>query len=224
MYWILFGAIAILSYVVQANLQRKFAKFSKVRIGNGMTGAEVAARMLADHGIHNVKITHIPGELTDNFNPQTMTLNLSDSVYGSCSVAAAAVAAHECGHAVQHAEGYGPLRLRSAMVPAVSFASKAVTWVLLAGMLLLNILPGVMAFGIGLFALTALFSIVTLPVEVNASQRATEWLNGAGITDYSNHDFACQALHSAAYTYVVAALSSIGTLVYYLLIFTSGRR
>jgi len=223
MYWILFGAIAIISYIVQANLQRKFEKFSKIRISNGMTGAEVAAKMLSDHGITNVKITHIPGQLTDNFNPQTMTLNLSDSVYGSNSVAAAAVAAHECGHAVQHAKGYGPLRLRTALVPAVSFASKAVTWVLLAGMLLVNIFPGIMLFGIGLFALTALFSIVTLPVEVNASQRATEWLNRAGITDYSNHEYACQALHSAAYTYVVAAISAIGTLVYYILIYTNRR-
>lgn len=223
MYWFLFISIAILSYAVQINLQRKFAKFSKIRIANGMTGAEVAAKMLSDHGITNVRITHVPGQLTDNFNPQTMTLNLSDSVYGTCSVAAAAVAAHECGHAVQHARGYAPLRLRSAMVPAVSFASRAVTWVILIGMILIKAFPGIMLFGIGLFALTALFSIITLPVEVNASQRATEWLNRAGITDYSNHEYACQALHSAAYTYVVSALSSIGTLVYYILIYTNRR-
>lgn len=224
MYWILFIGIAIISYIVQANLQRKFAKYSKVRISNGMTGAEVAQKMLNDHGIHNVKITHIPGQLTDNFNPTNMTLNLSDEVYGSCSVAAAAVAAHECGHAVQHATGYGPIKLRSALVPAVSFASKAVTWVLLLGMLVVNIFPGIMLFGILLFAMTTLFSLVTLPVEVNASQRATEWLNKAGITDYSNHEYACSALKSAAYTYVVAALSSLATLIYYIMIFTSGSR
>ncbi len=224
MYWILFIGIAILSYAVQASLQSKFAKFSKIRISNGMTGAEVAQKMLNDHGIHNVKITHIPGQLTDNFNPSNMTLNLSDAVYGSCSVAAAAVAAHECGHAVQHATGYAPVKLRSALVPAVSFASKAVTWVLLLGMLLVNIFPGVMLFGIILFAMTTLFSLVTLPVEVNASQRATAWLNKAGITDYSSHEYACSALKSAAYTYVVAALSSLATLIYYIMIFTSGNR
>ena len=224
MYWILFIGIAILSYAVQASLQSKFAKFSKIRISNGMTGAEVAQKMLNDHGIHNVKITHIPGQLTDNFNPSNMTLNLSDAVYGSCSVAAAAVAAHECGHAVQHATGYAPVKLRSALVPAVSFASKAVTWVLLLGMLLVNIFPGVMLFGIILFAMTTLFSLVTLPVEINASQRATAWLNKAGITDYSNHEYACSALKSAAYTYVVAALSSLATLIYYIMIFTSGNR
>ena len=224
MYWILFIGIAILSYAVQASLQSKFAKFSKIRISNGMTGAEVAQKMLNDHGIHNVKITHIPSQLTDNFNPSNMTLNLSDAVYGSCSVAAAAVAAHECGHAVQHATGYAPVKLRSALVPAVSFASKAVTWVLLLGMLLVNIFPGVMLFGIILFAMTTLFSLVTLPVEVNASQRATAWLNKAGITDYSNHEYACSALKSAAYTYVVAALSSLATLIYYIMIFTSGNR
>lgn len=224
LYWIMFIGVAILSYIVQSSLQNKFNKFSKIRIANGMTGAEVAQKMLNDNGIHNVKITHIQGQLTDNFNPTDMTLNLSDSVYGSCSVAAAAVAAHECGHAVQHAKGYGPLKLRSALVPAVSFASKAVTWILLLGMLMVNVLPGVMGFGIALFALTTLFSIITLPVEVNASQRAVEWLNDAGITDYTNHEYACSALKSAAYTYVVAALSSLATLIYYIMIFTSGNR
>lgn len=224
LYWIMFIGVAILSYIVQASLRSKFAKFSKIRIANGMTGAQVAQKMLDDHGIHNVKITHIEGQLTDNFNPTNMTLNLSDEVYGTCSVAAAAVAAHECGHAVQHAMGYGPLKFRSAMVPAVSFASRTLTWVLLLGMLLVNVFPGVMLFGIILFAVTTLFSLVTLPVEINASRRAVAWLNRAGITDYSNHEYACSALKSAAYTYVVAALSSLATLVYYILIFTSGSR
>ena len=224
LYWILFGGVAILSYIVQASLQSKFAKYSRIGIANGMTGAEVAQKMLNDHGITNVKITHVPGQLTDNFNPTNMTLNLSDAVYGTCSVAAAAVAAHECGHAVQHAKGYAPLRLRSAIVPVVSFASKAVTWVLLIGMLLIRIFPGIMLAGIILFALTALFSIVTLPVEVNASQRAVAWLQNAGITDYSNHEYASKALKAAAYTYVVGAHSSLATLVYYILIFMGGRR
>lgn len=224
LYWIMFIGVAILSYAVQASLQRKFAKFSQIRISNGMTGAQVAQKMLADHGIHNVKITHIEGKLTDNFNPTDMTLNLSDEVYGTCSVAAAAVAAHECGHAVQHAQGYAPLRLRSALVPAVSFASKTLTWVLLLGMLLINIFPGIMLFGIVLFAITTLFSLVTLPVEINASKRALEWLNDAYITDFSNHENACSALRSAAYTYVVAALSSLATLIYYIMIYSSGNR
>ncbi len=145
-------------------------------------------------------------------------------VYGTCSVAAAAVAAHECGHALQHAKGYGPLRLRSALVPVVSFASRALTWVLLAGMLLINIFPGIMLAGIILFAFTTLFSLVTLPVEINASQRALNWLQTAGITDYSNHEYATKALRAAAYTYVVAALSSLATLIYYIMIFMGGSR
>ncbi|MBQ7575927.1 MAG: zinc metallopeptidase [Bacteroidales bacterium] len=223
-YWILFGAVAILSYVVQASLQSKFAKYSKVGITNGMTGAEVARKMLADNGITDVSVTHVPGQLTDNYNPVNKTLNLSDVVYGTCSVAAAAVAAHECGHALQHAKGYGPLRLRSALVPVVSFASKALTWVLLAGMLLINIFPGIMLAGIILFAFTTLFSLVTLPVEINASQRALNWLQTAGITDYSNHEYATKALRAAAYTYVVAALSSLATLIYYIMIFMGGSR
>ena len=223
-YWILFGGVAILSYIVQASLQSKFAKYSKIGIAGGLSGSDVAYRMLSDNGISNVKITHIQGQLTDNFNPVNMTLNLSDTVYGTSSVAAAAVAAHECGHALQHAKGYAPLRLRSALVPVVSFASKALTWVLLAGMLLINIFPGVMLAGIALFALTTLFSLVTLPVEINASQRAVNWLQTAGITDYSNHEYACKALKAAAYTYVVAALSSLATLVYYIMIFMGGRR
>lgn len=223
-YWILFGAVALLSYLVQSSLRSKFAKYSKVGIAGGMTGAQVAQKMLDDNGITNVKITHVPGQLTDNFNPTNMTLNLSDDVYGTSSVAAAAVAAHECGHAIQHARGYAPLRLRSALVPAVSFASKAMTWILLAGMLLIRIFPGIMLAGILLFALTTLFSLVTLPVEINASKRALNWLQNAGITDYSNHEYACSALKSAAYTYVVGALSSLATLVYYIMIFSSGSR
>ena len=224
MYWIMFIGVAILSYIVQALLQSRFKKASKIGLRSGMTGAEVAMKMLQDHGIHDVKVMSIPGSLTDHYNPANKTLNLSESVYGQRSVAAAAVAAHECGHAVQHARGYAPLRLRSALVPVVNFASKAVTWVLLAGMLLINVFPNLMLIGIGLFALTTLFSIVTLPVEINASKRATDWLLMAHITDGTNQDEAVGTLRAAAYTYVVVALSSLATLIYYLMIFTSGRR
>ena len=224
MYWIMFIGVAILSYIVQALLQSRFKKASKIGLRSGMTGAEVAVKMLHDHGIHDVKVTSIPGSLTDHYNPTDKTLNLSESVYGQRTVAAAAVAAHECGHAVQHARGYAPLRLRSALVPVVNFASKTVTWVLLAGMLLINIFPNLILIGVGLFGVTTLFSIVTLPVEINASRRATQWLEMAKLTDGTNHDEAVGTLRAAAYTYVVAALSSLATLIYYLMIFTSGRR
>ncbi len=224
MYWIIFITITILSYAVQASLQKKFSKYSQIPVAYGLTGREVAEKMLRDNGIYDVKVTSIAGTLTDHYNPQTKTVNLSQGVYGSCSVAAAAVAAHECGHAVQHEVGYAPLKLRSALVPVVSFSSKVVTWVLLLGMLLINIFPQLMLFGIILFGLTTLFSVVTLPVEINASHRALEWLNTSGITDYTNHEYASSALKSAAYTYVVAALSSLATLMYYVMIFMGGRR
>ncbi|MBP9986386.1 MAG: zinc metallopeptidase [Bacteroidales bacterium] len=224
MYWIVFITITILSYAVQASLQKKFSKYSQIPVAYGLTGREVAEKMLRDNGIYDVKVTSIAGTLTDHYNPQTKTVNLSRGVYGSCSVAAAAVAAHECGHAVQHEVGYAPLKLRSALVPVVSFSSKVVTWVLLLGMLLINIFPQLMLFGIILFGLTTLFSVVTLPVEINASHRALEWLNTSGITDYTNHEYASSALKSAAYTYVVAALSSLATLMYYVMIFMGGRR
>ena len=222
--WILIGAIALASWAVQANLNRKFEKYSKVRIGSGMTGAQVAEKMLRDHGIYDVKVTSVSGRLTDHYNPSTKTVNLSEGVFESDSVAAAAVAAHECGHAVQHERAYAPLQLRSALVPAVSFASQWVQWVLLAGILLVNVFPYLLFAGIILFALTTLFSFVTLPVEIDASRRATQWLQGAGITNMQDHPMAVSALKSAAYTYVVAALGSLATLVYYILIFLDNRR
>ncbi len=224
MYWILFIGVAILSYVVQAMLQSRMNKYAQIPIDGGLTGRDVAERMLRENGIYDVQVTHIAGTLTDHYDPQKKTVNLSDFVYGSNSVAAAAVAAHECGHAIQHAVGYAPLRLRSALVPVVSFSSRIVTWVLLGGMLLLKVFPQLMLAGIILFALTTLFSVVTLPVEINASSRALAWLNQTGITNYSNHEYATKALRSAAYTYVVAALSSLGTLLYYIMIYTSGSR
>ena len=223
MYLIIFIGVTILSWVVQANLQSKFKKYSQVPLNGGMTGREVAEKMLRDNGIYNVTVTCTPGHLTDHYNPTNGTVNLSESVYHSNSVAAAAVAAHECGHAVQHAVAYAPLQLRSALVPVVSFASNTVQWVLLAGILLVEVFPALLLIGIGLFALTTIFSFVTLPVEIDASLRATQWLSSAGITSPYNHQMAVSALSSAAYTYVVAAIGSLATLLYYVMIFL-GRR
>ena len=223
MYWILFIGIALVSYLVQANLKRKFEKYSKVRVASGMTGAEVAQKMLRDNGIYDVKVQPHEGWLSDHYDPTSKTVNLSQDVFYGDSVASAAVAAHECGHAVQHAKAYSFLRLRSALVPAVQFSSNIVTWVLLGGVLLINVFPTLLLIGIGLFAMSTLFSFVTLPVEIDASKRATRWLQGAGITNYGDHPMAVDALKSAAYTYVVAALSSLATLIYYITIYLSRR-
>ena len=190
---------------------------------NGMTGRDVAIKMLQDNGIYDVKVTSTPGMLTDHYNPANKTVNLSEGVYGSCSVAAAAVAAHECGHALQHARAYAPLKMRSALVPVVQFSSSIMSWVLLAGILMVQSMPQILLAGIVLFAATTLFSFITLPVEVNASKRALAWMSSAGITNVFNHKAAEDALKSAAYTYVVAALSSLATLVYYVSIYM-GRR
>ena len=179
--WIIFIAIALASYLVQANLNNKFKKYSRIPLGNGMTGREVAEKMLRDNGIYDVRVISTPGQLTDHYNPTNKTVNLSEGVYLSDSVAAAAVAAHECGHAVQHAVAYGPLKMRSALVPVVSAASNWVSWILLAGILLIQSFPQVLLFGIILFACTTLFSVITLPVEIDASRRALAWLNRAGI-------------------------------------------
>lgn len=214
--WIIMILVMIASYIIQATLQSRFNKYSKIGLPSGMSGKEVAEKMLRDNGIYNVKVIPVNGMLTDHFNPQTMTVNLSESVYSSRSVAAAAVAAHECGHAVQHAKGYAPLRLRSALVPVVSFASNIVTWILLLGVILVQTFPAVLWFGIALFAMTTLFSIVTLPVEINASQRAIAWLSNAGITNYETEPMAKDALKWAAYTYVIAASGSLATLFYYI--------
>lgn len=223
LYWVLFIGIAVVSWIVQASLTSKFKKYSKITLPSGMTGADVARKMLRDNGITDVTVTATGGTLTDHYNPATKTVNLSEGVYGSASVAAAAVAAHECGHAVQHAVGYAPLKMRSALVPVVSFSSKWVMWILLGGMLLINSFPQLMLAGIVLFALTTIFSFITLPVEINASKRALIWLNSAGVTNVETHDKAEDALRSAAYTYVVAALGSLATLLYYVMIFM-GRR
>lgn len=208
--------IMVASAMVQNTLQSRFSKYSRVPTSSGQTGKEVAEQMLRDNGIYDVKVVSISGSLTDNYNPTNKTLNLSQSVYGQRSIAAAAVAAHECGHAIQHAKGYAPLQIRSALVPIVSFASSVVQWVLLAGILMINIFPGLLWMGIALFAVTTLFSFITLPVEINASARAVSWLQRAGITDANTRPMAIDALKWAAYTYVVAALSSLGTLLYYI--------
>ena len=214
--WMIMIIVMALSFLVQQILQSRFNKYSQVGIPSGMTGAQVAEKMLHDHGIYNVKVVPTRGMLTDHFNPQTMTVALSEGVYSSRSVAAAAVAAHECGHAVQHARGYAALRMRSALVPVVNFASSIVQWVLLLGVLMINTFPGLLWFGILLFATTTLFSFITLPVEINASSRAITWLTQAGITDNQTRPMALDALKWAAYTYVVAALGSLATLLYYI--------
>ena len=214
--WGIMIAVMVLSFIVQYMLQSRFNKYSKVGLPSSMTGAEVAQKMLHDHGIYNVKVVPTKGMLTDHFNPQTMTVALSEGVYASRSVAAAAVAAHECGHAVQHALGYAPLRMRSALVPVVNFASNIVQWILLLGVLTVNIFPGLLWFGILLFATTTFFSFITLPVEINASSRAISWLTQTGITDSKTRPMAIDALKWAAYTYVIAALGSLATLLYYI--------
>lgn len=221
MYWSLFIIIALASWAVSALMEHRFKKYS--RVGLRLTGREVAEKMLRDNGIYDVQVTCTQGHLTDHYDPRSKTVNLSESVYHSANVAAAAVAAHECGHALQHAFAYAPLRMRTALVPMVNFASRWVTWVLLGGILLINTFPQLLAVGVGLYALTTLFSFVTLPVEVNASTRAVAWLEQAGITDRDTTPMAATALRSAAYTYVVAALASLGTLVYYVMILV-GRR
>ena len=220
---VLFVGIAVVSYIVQANLRNKFEKYGRIPVANGMTGREVALKMLYDNGIYDVSVVSTGGSLTDHYNPATKTVNLSEEVYNECSIAAAAVAAHECGHAVQHARAYAPLRLRSNLVPIVSFASQWLTWVILIGILTIETYPQIMLAGIVLFATTTLFSFVTLPVEIDASRRATQWLKQSGIVSLSTYPYAVDALRSAAYTYVVAALSSLATLVYYIMMYM-GRR
>lgn len=216
MIWLIFIALTILSLIVQSTLKNKFAKYSQEPLDSGLTGAQVALKMLYDNGIHDVSVVPTSGMLTDHYDPTKKTIALSDDVYNSCSIAAAAVAAHETGHAIQDATSYAPLRMRSALVPVVKFASMTVQWVILAGMLLINIFPDLLWIGIALFAVTTLFSIITLPVEVNASTRAIAWLTNAGIVDYDSRPMAIDALKWAAYTYFIAAISSLATLLYYI--------
>jgi Zn-dependent membrane protease YugP len=222
--YIIFGVVALISWIIQSSLKSKFERYSRIPIPRGMTGKDVALKMLHDNGIYDVQVISTNGHLTDHYNPATKTVNLSENVYASSSVAAAAVAAHECGHAVQHATAYAPLQLRSKLVPVVSFASTWMQWLLLAGIIFVRSFPQLLLAGIVLFAMTTLFSFITLPVEINASQRALVWLDTAGITNYETHDQAKDALKTAAYSYVVAALGSLAALVYYIMIFMGGSR
>lgn len=224
MIYIIFIVFALLSWIIQKVLQSKFKKYSQIPMPGGMTGRDVAERMLRENGVEGVSVQHVSGQLTDHYNPATKVVNLSDQVYQSNSIAAAAVAAHECGHAVQHAKAYAFLTMRSKLVPVVSFSSRWMQWVLLAGILLIERWPTLMLIGIILFATTTLFSFITLPVEINASKRAVAWLSRAGITNSTTYPMATDALKWAAYTYVVAALGSLATLLYYVMLFLGRSR
>ena len=214
--WVIMIIVMVLSYIIQLTLNSKFDKYSRIPGPHGLTGADVARLMLRQNGINDVTVQSVAGKLTDHFNPQDMTINLSEGVYNSTSVAACAVAAHETGHAIQHATGYAPLRLRSALIPVGTFANNTVQWVLLLGVIMINVFPSLLWIGIGLFAMTTLFSLVTLPVEINASQRAIAWLAGSGVVDDNTKPYAVDALKWAAYTYVIAAIGSLATLFYYI--------
>lgn len=221
--WIIFGALFVLSIIASKSVESKFKKYSKIAMNYGLTGREVAEQMLKDNDIHDVTVQEVNGTLTDHYNPVNKTLNLSRDVYRGTSVAAAAVAAHECGHAVQHATAYYWLGLRSRMVPAVNVSNKFTPWILFIGILMVQKFPTLLLAGIILFAVTTLFSFITLPVEIDASKRALVWLNTHNITTPDTHPYAESALRSAAYTYVVAALTSLATLLYYLMIYLGNR-
>lgn len=222
-YLIIFGVFMLLSWFISHGLKSRFKKYSQIPTSNGISGKDVAEKMLHDHGIYNVKVLSVEGQLTDHYNPLTRTVNLSREVYYGNHIAAAAVSAHECGHTVQHANAYAWLTMRSTLVPVVSFASNWVQWVLLGGVLLINAFPQLLLAGIILFALTTVFSFITLPVEINASNRAIVWMLKSGVANYSTLPKAQDALRWAAYTYVVAALGSLATLLYYIMIYL-GRR
>lgn len=230
MYWIIFIVFMVLSLIVSKVLNNRIEQYSKIPLSSGLTGKEVAEKMLRDNGIYDVNVTCVQGKLTDHYNPQDKTVNLSEGVYASNSIAAAAVAAHECGHAVQHATAYRWLTMRSNMVPMVQFGSKWSQWILLAGIFLIsikslfNLGQWILLVGIALFALTTLFSLITLPVEYNASSRAVAWLDNTGITSGQETVKAKDALKWAARTYLIAALSSLATLLYYISIVMGNRR
>ncbi len=212
-----------ISFWVSSTLKGKFAEYSRIPLRNGMTGSEVAEKMLRDNGIFDAEVISVEGDLTDHYNPANKTVNLSAAVYSGNNIAAAAVAAHECGHAVQHVRAYKWLTMRNAFVPVVQFSSNILQWVLLAGILMINIFPGLLLAGIALFAMTTLFAFITLPVELDASGKALAWLNTTNITYGEQHDKAKDALKWAALTYVVAAIASLVTLIQYILIFMGNR-
>jgi len=221
--WIIIIGFMALSWLVSHTLKSKFRKYSKVALRSGLSGREIAEKMLHDSGVEDVRIISIPGRLTDHYNPMDRTVNLSPEVYQGRSVAAAAVAAHECGHAIQHATAYSFLGLRSKLVPVISVSSRYMQWVLLAGVLTLEMFPGILIAGIVMFAATTLFSFVTLPVEFDATKRALAWLTSTGMTRGEEYSNAKDALKWAALTYVVAALASLATLLYYIQLFMSRR-
>lgn len=223
LYWLIFIVTMLLSWIVSARMKSRFRLYSKIPIAGGLTGRDVAEKMLRENGITDVTVNSVQGELTDHYNPAKKVINLSREVYSGASVAAAAVAAHETGHAVQHARAYAWLNFRSKLVPVVSFAANWIQWVLIAGLIFINSRPEILLVGIVLFALTTLFSLITLPVEINASKRALAWLADSGITYSETQDKAESALRWAAYTYVIAALGSLATLIYYIMLFLGAR-
>jgi Zn-dependent membrane protease YugP len=222
--WILMIGLLLIGFVVQGRLRSKMKKYSQYPMPGGLSGADVAKKMLNDNGIYDVQITSVQGYLTDHYNPANKTVNLSPEVYEGRSIMAASIAAHECGHAVQHAHAYAWLTLRSTLVPIVSISSRWVQWILLGGILLLNVFPQLLLVGIVLFGLTTLFSFITLPVEFDASRRALAWIDRSGIMTPTDYAMAKDGLYWAAMTYVVAALSSLATLAYYIMLFMGGRR
>ena len=223
MYLLLAGLIMLFSWSVSRQLKNKFEKYSKLQLNNGMSGAEIAEKMLADHGITDVTVISTPGRLTDHYNPADKTVNLSEAVYNQRNAAAAAVAAHECGHAVQHATAYSWLEFRSQLVPVVNIASNYVQWILIGGIFMMKTFPNLLLIGIVLFAATTLFSIITLPVEYDASNRALAWLENKNMLTSEEQAGAKDALKWAARTYVVAAIGSIATLLYYIMIYMNRR-
>jgi uncharacterized protein len=223
MIWVIIIISMAASWYVGYKLKKKFKEYSEIEIGQNLSGKEIAEKMLKDNGIYDVKVISVEGELTDHYNPLNKTVNLSPDVYYGRNISAAAVAAHECGHAVQHATAYSFLTMRSKLVPVVSFSSNWMQWILLGGVLLIGVFPYLLLFGIILFAITTLFSFITLPVEIDASSRALAWLTNSRLANGEQYDKAKDALKWAARTYVVAALSSLAMLLYYVMIFL-GRR
>jgi Zn-dependent membrane protease YugP len=224
-YYLIAGIMFLVGMIVSGRLKAKFQEYGEIPMSNGMSGKEVAERMLHDNGIHDVRVQSVGGYLSDHYNPADKTVNLSPEVYAGRSISAAAVAAHECGHAVQHAAAYAPLKMRSALVPIVQISTTLSQWVILAGLGFMfgRSNPIILLIGIALFAMSTIFSIITLPVEYDASHRALRWMESRGITNRVEHDKAADALKWAARTYVVAAIASIATLLYYILLFANGR-
>ena len=221
--YIIMIAMMAASWFVSYRLKSKFKQYSEVPLAAGLSGKEVAEKMLRDNQIYDVKVLSVEGFLTDHYNPQNKTVNLSPEVYNGRSIASAAISAHECGHAVQHATAYSWLTMRSQLVPIVQVSSNLVQWVLLGGVLLLNVFPGLLLIGVVLFALTTIFSFVTLPVEYDASNRALAWMESTNLSYGQEHAKAKDALSWAALTYVVAAIGSLATLLYYLSIYMNRR-